>query len=306
MPGGDPLLEGLAGGRGNVMFNLLNAGFDAVYDDPSYKVLKRIYEQGAWANDLDRELGEGFIAENSLRYAENHDEVRLASPREWAAVGMDVGRPVSAILWGLTRGPAMLYSGQEVGEPAAGAEGFGGDDARTTIFDYWSMPEFNRWANGGAFDGGQLSAPQKSLRAFYGRLARLVGEPAFRDGNLFLLNGANNQSRSFGRLPGEGASGHWMFAFLRADRASGQKFLVVANLHRAETFRDVQVRLPGAALDFLGVPRDAAKRPMTFLDRLAEADGLVVKTTPAELPESGLRLPAVPPLSAMYLEITGE
>ncbi len=306
VPGGDPLLEALAGGRGNVMFNLLNAGFDAVYDDPSYKVLKRIYEQGAWANDLDRELGEPFIAENSLRYAENHDEVRLASPREWAAVGMDVGRPVSAILWGMTRGPAMLYSGQEVGEPAAGAEGFGGDDARTTIFDYWSMPEFNKWTNGGAFDGGKLSDQQRSLRAFYARLARLAGEPAFRDGNLFLLNGANNQSRAFGRLPGEGASGHWMSAFLRHDRASGQKFLVVANLHRSETFRDVQVRLPAAALDFLAVPRDATKRPLIFRDRLAETDSLAAKATPAELPESGLKLPAVPPLSALYLEITGE
>ena len=61
---------------------------------------------------------------------------------------MEVGRPVAAILYGIGQGPIMLYNGQEVGEPAAGVEGFGGDDARTTIFDYWSMPEFvkvGRW-----------------------------------------------------------------------------------------------------------------------------------------------------------------
>ena len=33
---------------------------------------------------------------------------------------MEVGRPVTATLWGLSRGPVMLYHGQEVGEPALG------------------------------------------------------------------------------------------------------------------------------------------------------------------------------------------
>ena len=41
----------------------------------------------------------------------------------------------------LSKGPVMVYFGQEVGEPAAGAEGFGPDDGRTTIFDYWGVPE---------------------------------------------------------------------------------------------------------------------------------------------------------------------
>ena len=63
----------------------------------------------------------------------------------------------------------MLYNGQEVGEPAAGAEGFGGDDARTTIFDYWSMPELVKWVNGHRYDGDKLSDEQKALREFYGK-----------------------------------------------------------------------------------------------------------------------------------------
>jgi hypothetical protein len=76
----------------------------------------------------------------------------------------------------------MLYNGQEVGEPAAGAEGFGGDDSRTSIFDYWSMPVLVSWLNGHRYDGGKLSLEQKSLREFYARLVRLTNEPAFRDG----------------------------------------------------------------------------------------------------------------------------
>ncbi len=305
VPGADPVLAGLAGERGNVMFDLLNAGFNAVYDDPSYKVLKRIYEQGAWANDLDRAIPDDFISQNSLRYAENHDEVRLAAPREWGGVGMDVGRPVSAILYGLGRGPLMLYSGQEVGEPAAGVEGFGGDDSRTTIFDYWSMPEFTKWVNGGAFDGGRLSAQQNSLRDFYGRLVRVCGEPAFREGGMWLLNGANGQSRNFGRTWGDSASGHWMYAYLRADRTSGQGFLVVANLHRHETFHGVQIVIPRDALAFLGLAAEgaAAQAPLRFTDRLGQ-DGMALSTSAEAVSGGGLEVPEFPPLSAFYFEIT--
>ena len=77
--------------------------------------------------------------DRAVRYAENHDEVRLANASSWGSQGMGVGRPVAASLYGLSRGPIMVYHGQKVGEPATGAEGFGGDDQRTSIFDYWSI-----------------------------------------------------------------------------------------------------------------------------------------------------------------------
>ncbi len=237
--------------RGNVMHELLAAGFDAVYDDPAYKILKGIYDGSKWANDLDGVLGDTFLFEHSLRYAENHDEVRLAGANQWGGIGMEIGRPVSAILYGLSRGPVLLYSGQEVGEPGRGPTGFGGDNARTTIFDYWSMPEVVKWVNDHCYDGARLSTEQASLRAFYGRLLALIGEPAFYRGGFFGLNPANNQNERFGQLPGEPASGHWLYAFLRFDVTSGQRFLVIANLHRSAILRDVVVRVPVAALSFL-------------------------------------------------------
>lgn len=286
-------------GTGNVMYDLLRSGFDAVYDDPAYKILKSIYDGVKWANDLDSVAGDAFIFERSLRYAENHDEVRLAGASQWGGIGPKVGRPVSAILFGLSRGPVLLYHGQEVGEPAAGAEGFGGDDARTTIFDYWSMPELVKWVNGHRYDGARLSPDQQELRAFYSRLVALVGEPAFRDGAFFALNPANLWNGQFGRLSGETASGHWLYAFLRADHESGQRFLVIANLHRDATLRDVRVRLPAEALAFL---RLGTSRPPEAIERLSplphhprvvsEGDRCMI----AEFPE-------LPSLTACYVEL---
>ena len=296
VPGGDPLLAALDDHRGNVKYDLLAAGFDAVYDDPSYKRLKAIYDGGGWANDLDEVLGGDFIFHNSLRYAENHDEVRLASPREWGGAGMQVGRPVSAVLFGIGRGPVLLYSGQEVGEPAAGVEGFGGDDARTTIFDYWSMPELVKWVNGHRYDGGRLSPEQRELRAFYARLLRLVGEPAFRDGEFFSLNGANLWNASAGRLPGESASGHWLYAFLRYDPRSKQRFLIAVNFHPAEPLHDVVVHLSPDALTFLDWSHTIAGH---WQERLA------VEPTPPVPVEDPARISigTLPPLTPYYFEL---
>jgi glycosidase len=293
--GSDPFVAGF----GSVNIELLNAGFDAVYDDPAYKALKNIYDGAGWANDLDgalrvrdERLTPDYVFHRSLRYAENHDEVRLASPRLWAGAGMNVGRPVSAILFGLSRGPVLLYSGQEVGEPAIGAEGFSGDDGRTSIFDYWSMPEFTKWVNGHAYDGGHLSPEQKNLRAFYGRLLSLVDEPAFRDGDFIPLNARNVHNPAFGRLPGETPSGHWLYAFIRHDRHSRQVYLVVANLHPSSTFADVRIELsPRAA---------AAIKPqlgVTLSDHLSDLERAIIVGTETVL------LPNLPPLNAGYFAL---
>jgi glycosidase len=297
VPGSDPIVSALNWGKGNVLFDLLNAGFDAVYDAPAYRALKRIYDASGWANDIDHEVADDFICHNSVRYAENHDEVRLAAPSEWGGAGMDVGRPVSAILYGLSRGVVMLYNGQEVGEPAEGAEGFGAEDARTTIFDYWSMPEVVKWVNAHQYDGAHLSPQQKSLRSFYGRLVNLVGEPAFRDGKFFPLNPANRDNPAFGRLLGEEASGHWLYAFLRYDRAAQQRFLVVANLHPKDSLRDVRILLPATALRFL----ELTGQKIALTERLAERPGAITLST-EEAQSNGILLDEMSPLSAFYFE----
>jgi glycosidase len=283
--------------EGHVLDGLLDAGFNAVYDDPGYDALEGIYESGKWGNDLDSLESIGPRFHKSLRYAENHDEVRLASPKKWGGLGMKVGKPVSAVMFSMGRGPVMLYHGQEVGEPAAGEEGFGGDDARTSIFDYWSMPEFTKWVNGGKFDGAKLSDEQKALRAWYGKLIRATQASAFTSGEFYALNRFNSMNPDFGRLPGDPASGHWLYAFLRRDAKTGQAFLVVANFHGSETLRGVKIRIQEGARKFLG---GTAGQTWSFTDRL---DSSWTGTASSETLEQGLALPDLAPCSAMLLEI---
>jgi len=297
VPGTDPVVAQLNDGKGNVMFDLLNAGFDSVYDDPTYDRLKEIYEGNAWANDLDTLLRDPFLRDHSLRYAENHDEVRLAARGAWGGIGMEVGRAVSALLLGVTSGPALIYHGQEVGEPGAGEEGFGGDDGRTSIFDYWSMPELVKWVNNHKYDGGGLTPAQKELRAYYARLLKLLNDPAFREGGFVPLNAANGDNAGFGRIAGETASGHWFYAFLRSDPVSKQRFLVAINLHRSETLKEVRIRIPASAL---AEARIDPKIPRLLLtEELATSGSLKIESAPGEI-----ALPEIPPLTAYYLRLT--
>lgn len=286
---------------GNVLKALLEAGFDAVYDDQSYDILKDLYDGPKWANDLDNVLDAVAPLHQSLRYSENHDEVRLANPTQWGGFGAGVGRPVAAILFGLGRGPLLVYNGQEVGEPALGAEGFGGDDARTSIFDYWSMPELVKWVNGQRYDGGRLSPEQKELRAWYARLIKLTNEPAFRRGDFIPLNRANGRNPQFGRLTGETASGHWLYAFLRHDETGGQRFLVVVNLHGRESLRGIRIAFSPEAIAALNAAEGDAN--IKFCDRLVARDPLWVTTTASALRDKGLEVPSLPPLTACYFEV---
>jgi glycosidase len=285
---------------GNVLVALVESGFDAVYDDQSYDILKDLYDGPKWANDLDGVLGAVAPLHQSLRYSENHDEVRLAHPQQWGGLGAAVGKPVSAILFAVGRGPLLLYNGQEVGEPALGIEGFGGDDARTSIFDYWSMPELAKWVNHHRYDGGRLSPAQQALRSWYAHLLRVTTEPAFQRGEFVPLNRGNVNNPRYGRLPGEGASGRWLYAFLRHDPSSRQVFLVVANLHGQTTLRNVRITLPPEAVATLG---GAGTGTLEFEDRLATTAPLRVSVTAAALRRTGLDLPPLAPLSAWLLEL---
>ncbi len=283
---------------GHVLDALLHAGFDSVYDDPSYDVLEGIYDSGKWANDLDPLTFTGVRFHRSLRYAENHDEVRLASPKEWGGHGMKVGKPATAVLFAMGRGPVMMYHGQEVGEPALGAEGFGGDDARTSIFDYWSMPEFTKWVNGGKFDGGRLSDEQKALREWYAKLIRSTQSRAFTHGEFYGLNHANKDNPAFGRVGDESVSGHWLYAFLRRDSKSGEAALVVANLNPHETLKNLRVLIPEDAQMFLGHHGDET---WNLADLMGDWKS---GATRASLTTTGLQIPDLPPCDAAIISIS--
>lgn len=282
--------------EGHVLDALLQAGFDAVYDDPAYDLLMGLYDEGKWCNDLDTLIFTGERFHRSLRYGENHDEVRLANPHEWGGVGMAVGRPVCAALFAMGRGPIMIYHGQEVGEDAVGNSGFTGENARTTIFDYWSLLSLGAWMNGGRCDGGGLTSEQSELRKWYGSLLRLMAEPAFERGGFYGLNFANRDNPHFGRIQGETVSGHWLYAFLRHDQVSGQVFLVVVNFHPHENMSDVRIRIPHEVQQSWG-----RADQMIWEARFHGQSNVACHRN--VLSENGVSLICLPPLSASFLEL---
>ncbi len=252
----------------DVLEELWLAGFNGAYEHPTYKILQGIYEHGKWANDIDEETFGEESFHHCVRYLENHDEVRIANPQCWGGVGMEAGMPAAAVLFGISRAAIMMYSGQEVGEPALGAEGFSGDDGRSSIFDYTSLPELQKWVNGGQFDGGELSGDQVALRKWYGQLLEVLDEPAFVRGEFCGLNFENRENSAFGRLPGEEVSGHWIYAYLRADADSGQGFLCVVNFCPDQVITDVKVKISKDGKALLGL---SDRSEALFEDRFGKA-----------------------------------
>ncbi|SMC68046.1 alpha-amylase family protein [Pedobacter nyackensis] len=211
----------------------LNRGhFDYLYDKVGlYDGLKRLIRNESNANVKEiskvwQQETAGF-GDRMLRFLENHDEERIAS----AGFAGDplYSIPAMVVSATLSGGPVMLYFGQEVGEPGKGVEGFGGEDNRTTIFDYWGVPEHQKWMNNGAFDGTLLSKGQKSLRDFYIKLMRIAtSSDAIKDGRIY-------------EIPVSGNMNNRMYGYIRY--TAKQRLLIIVNFDRAQTL-EASISLP--------------------------------------------------------------
>lgn len=173
--------------------NYIDQGkFDYLYDKVQlYDTLRQLVNKKSSTADIHtiQESLKG-INRNMLHFLENHDEQRIASSffagDAWKAV------PAMVICATIDQGPVMIYFGQEVGEPGAGNSGFSGEDGRTTIFDYWGVPEHQKWINGGKFDGALLSGDQKALRQFYGDILTFASNSkAITEGGYYDLTNYN-------------------------------------------------------------------------------------------------------------------
>lgn len=199
----------------------LNKGkFDYLYDKVGlYDALKRLIKNdpGATVADIEKINAEqSLFSSKMLRFLENHDEERLAS--DGFVKNPRYAVPAMVVSATLSGGPVMIYFGQEVGEPGKGNEGYGTEDNRTTIFDYWGVPEHQKWMNNGLFDGAGLSADQKKLRAFYSKLLNFSkNNEAIRNGSLTELKDQQGFSK-------------WNYAFLR--HIKDQLVLVISNFDR--------------------------------------------------------------------------
>ncbi len=218
-------------------------GFDYLYDKVElYDTLKQIIQRHSTTDHLTRiwQSQEG-IGDHMLRFLENHDEQRIASP-EFAG-DMQKGIPMMAVSAFMHTGPVMIYFGQEVGEPASGASGFSGDDGRTTIFDYWHVPEHQQWMNGGLFDGGALSDEQETLRNRYVAILRACNDmPALRTGGFYDLHFYNRNQTYTGY-------GSRIFAFLR--HLDNEVLLIVVNFDEEE--HSAAIKIPEDAWQKTGL-----------------------------------------------------
>lgn len=231
--------------------------FDYLYDKVSlYDTLVGILKGHTPADEITRcARSIEQHPEQMLSFLENHDEERLASPDVVGDAGAVL--PAMAICALLSKGPVMVYFGQESGETGEGNVGFAGERRRTSIFDYCGVPAHQQWYNKGKCDGGGYSGQQHQLRAAYKALLRFaVAAPAICDGGFYDLQYINRHHQS------EGFDERYLYAFLR--HASSQKLLIVVNFSKTGAAQ-LHLRIPPDALHHIGLGDAAVIRFKTVL-----------------------------------------
>ncbi|HRH34180.1 MAG TPA: alpha-amylase family glycosyl hydrolase [Catalimonadaceae bacterium] len=221
---------------------LNEAGFDFLYDKVDlYDQLIALLKGEGDANKITStwQKQEGF-QDKMLRFLENHDEQRLAC--EFIA-GTGI-RPLSAFALTVCfdKAAVMLYFGQELGEKAQGASGFSGDDGKTTIFDYWTVPSIVKWNNNQNWNEEALLPEELEVRKVYSKLLNLCRHSeAIRDGLFYDLQYANWQNGHY--------NSHLNYSFLRYSEE--EKILVVCSF--SETTQWVRLIIPKEAWVTLGL-----------------------------------------------------
>lgn len=277
---------------------LLGAGFDAVYHDAAYDALKGLYLGRTTQEQLSDVFGglDDAARGGYLHYLENHDERRIASPivtsggvDDSGFGGANAGRQLAPLLYLYSQGPILFYNGQEVGEPGAGIEGFGGDDGRTSIFDYGSMPRMVGWVNGGAYDGGGLDAAGRALRSYYADLLALSQDPSARGAGYWGLEYWNDPSR-FGDVP------EAFYSFARFEPGGERLMIVVANF-AAGSASTGAIRIPLELATAAGLPASRAFVVRRVLSEAGAVDASLGPITRDQLVSNGFSV-SVPDQSA--------
>ncbi|MBR8535209.1 alpha-amylase [Carboxylicivirga sediminis] len=222
---------------------ILQGQFDYLYDKVGlYDTLIGVIKGEQPATNISKcwQQLEG-LDRHMLRFMENHDEQRLAS--RFVVGEPKRAIPAMAVAAFMHQGPVMLYNGQEFGEKGEGPCGFSGDDGRTSIFDYWHLPEHQKWMNNGLFDGGLLSDDQQYLRQKYIDITLLCAQPAISQGLFYDVMWQNKDNVLF--------DSQKVYAFIRY--SDTQQLIVVCNFDSLSKQMNVQV--PAHAFETLNIPR---------------------------------------------------
>ncbi len=237
--------------------------FDYLYDKVGlYDTLRNLTTGGGSIHDITHVWQNlGGLDPFMLRFMENHDEQRIASTH--FAGKAERGLPAMVVSTLMHQGPVMIYNGQELGEQGDAQAGFSGDDGRTTIFDYWHMPEVQRWNHHGAFDGANLSPSVQQLRNAYGDLLRFAGQhPAISTGAFYDLMWINPHLQE-----------ERIYAFLR--HTEEEKILIVASFNALP--QKSMVTLNAHVLETLGMEETTQLQRKQQLPTLPEETSTYAK-----------------------------
>lgn len=220
------------------------AGFDYLYDKVNlYDTLRGIECCNVSAANITScwQAVEG-LSDKMLNFQENHDEQRFASPQY--ANDAKAIFPSMIVSSMLSTGPYMLYMGQELGEKALDAEGYSGQDGRTTIFDFWSLSTLRRWRNKNKCDGQMLTDDEKQLREDYEKILRLCNsEKAISMGRFFDVTYVNYNNPKF--------NPHRHYAFLR--NYDDVTLVIAVSFDKKPA--DVEINIPQHAFNLLEIPQ---------------------------------------------------
>lgn len=214
----------------------VDAGFDYLYDkvgmyDTMRSVIcgnsptSKITTAWQWVDN---------IHDNMLYFLENHDEQRIAS--DFFAGDGFMAYPALVTNMLMRSNPFMVYAGQEFGERGMDNEGFSGEDGRTTIFDYWTVPSLHR-----AYIANSPTAEEKKLSEKYDTVLKIASsEKAIGEGYFFDLMYVNQHIAEK------------QYAFLR--KADNEVLLVVTNFSNENV--SVRIDIPEHAFDVLHIPHN--------------------------------------------------
>lgn len=217
----------------------LAAGFDYLYDKVGlYDTLRAIVCGNASASCITScWQATDDIKEHMLHFLENHDEQRIASA--YFAGNAEKAKPALAAGALMSPGAYMVYAGQEIGEAGMDAEGFSGNDGRTTIFDYWNPASLQK-LTAPAFEK-KLTPEEAALYDYYQKILSLCNSrKAFAQGGFFDLQYAN-----YGRDYGYNCDRQ--YSFLR--HFGREVYLVAVNFDPASV--QVGIKIPSHAFDVL-------------------------------------------------------
>lgn len=226
-----------------------HAGFDYLYDKVDlYDTLRDVTCGHRPSSDITFcwQRIEG-LQSKMLNFMENHDEQRIAS--DFFAGDPFKAIPAMIVTATMNTNPVMIYFGQELGEQGMDKEGFSGQDGRTTIFDYWSIPSIQQWRNGGAYGTKGLDPEQIKLRKFYTQLIKISNhEEAIVNGSFFDLMYCNYENKEFDSTK--------QYAYLRSYKK--ELILVVTNFSDKE--ENISLYIPVEAFVYANIlPRRVKK-----------------------------------------------